>query len=289
MPDRIVVEGLRADTVIGLYDWERMVRQELRIDLVLHCDLREAGASDKVAHTVDYKALTQDVQERVESSSYQLIESLACDIAECCLLRDRVDRVEVRVNKRGALRFADNVAVVVARSQGEPTGRPPHRVYLGIGSNIEPVTNVRAALAALHAEFGALRISPIYRTTAVGCDSAPDFLNLAVEIRTARALPDLRTWIRGLEARQGRMRGDDRNAPRTLDVDVLLYDDVIDDDPEHPLPDPLIAGAPFVLIPLADIARSVVHPTRQLPIGELRAALPTRVPGVERWEQEVLF
>lgn len=289
MPDRIVVEGLRADTVIGLYGWERMVRQELRIDLVLHCDLREAGASDLVTHTVDYKTLTQDVQERVESSSYLLIETLACDIAECCLSRDRVSRVEVRVNKRGALRFADNVAVVVTRSRNDPTGRPPHRVYVGIGSNIEPIPNVRAALAALHAEFGALRVSPIYRTAAVGCDNSPDFLNLAVELRTARTLSDLRTWIRALEARQGRVRGDNRNAPRTLDVDVLLYDDVIDDDDEHPLPDPLIATAPFVLVPLADIARPMVHPTQGVTIGELRASLPEVVPGVERWEQEVLF
>ena len=110
MPDRIVVEGLRADTVIGVYGWERMVRQELRIDLALHCDLREAGATDDVSRTVDYKKLTEAVRARVESSRYLLIETLACDIAECCLERDRVSRVTVRVNKRGALRFARRCA-----------------------------------------------------------------------------------------------------------------------------------------------------------------------------------
>lgn len=289
MPDRIVVEGLRADTIIGLYGWERMVRQELRIDLVLHCDLREAGASDRVEHTVDYKTLTQDVRDRVESSRYQLIETLACDIAECCLERARVSRVEVRVNKRGALRQADNVAVVVTRRRGEPSGRPPHRVHLGIGSNLDPAVHVRSALQALHDEFGALRVSPVYRTAAVGCEGAPDFLNLAVELRTDRTPDDLRAWLRDLESRHGRKRGPDRNAPRTLDVDVLLFDDLVVDGEEHPLPDPLVAAAPFVLVPLADIAAPCVHPKLGVTIGALRAALPQRVPGVEPWEDEVLF
>jgi 2-amino-4-hydroxy-6-hydroxymethyldihydropteridine diphosphokinase/dihydroneopterin aldolase len=289
MPDRIVVEGLRADTVIGVYGWERMVRQELRIDLVLHCDLQQAGASDLVGHTVDYKTLTQDVRDRVESSRYHLIETLACDVAECCLSRERVTRVEVRVNKRGALRQADNVAVVVTRSRGEPSGRPPHRVYLGIGSNVDPVANVRTALAALHAEFGALRVSPVYRTVAVGSEGAPDFLNLAVELRTGLDLDALRVSLRELEARSGRVRGPDRNAPRTLDVDVLLYDDQVVADAVHPLPDPLVESAPFVLVPLADIAAPVVHPTRGVTIAALRAALPEHVPGVDPWEDEVLY
>ncbi len=289
MPDRIVVEGLRADTVIGLHEWERMVRQELRIDLVLHCDLREAGAGDVVARTVDYKALTERVRERVESSRYHLIETLACDIAECCLTYDRVSRVEVRVNKSGALRFADNVAVAVARARGEPSGRPPHRVYLGVGSNIEPATNVRAALTALHDEFGALRVSPIYRTVAIGCEGAPDFLNLAVEIRTDRTPDELRDWLRSLETRQGRVRTGARNAPRTLDIDVLLYDDLVLAGGDHPLPDPLVESAPFVLVPLADIAAPVVHPVRGVTVGELRAALPQHVEGVAPWSDETLF
>ena len=290
MPDRIVVEGLRADTVIGLYGWERMVRQELRLDLVLHCDLREAGASDRVEHTVDYKTLTQSVRDRVESSRYLLIETLACDVAALCLEQDRVSRVEVRVHKRGALRYADNVGVVVSRTRDEPCGRPAHRVLLGIGSNIEPVANVRDALTELHREFGAMRVSPVYRTAPVGCDGAPDFLNLAVELRTDRSPTELRTWLRALEARHGRVRDDERNAPRTLDVDLLLYDDLVDEsDPDHPLPDPLIPTAPFVLVPLADIAGPLVHPVLGTTIADLRAALPQDVPGVTPWDDDVLF
>ncbi len=289
MPDRIVVEGLRADSVIGLYEWERMIRQELRIDLVLHCDLRAAGASDDVADTVDYKALTNDVRERVETSRYRLIETLACDIAEECLAHSRVARVEVRVNKTGALRNADNVAVGVHRAQGEPSGRPGHRAYLGIGSNIDPVTNVRAALTALQQRFGALRVSPTYRTAAVGCDGADDFLNLAVEIRTDLDPDGVWAWTRELEQRQGRARSAARHAPRTLDIDLLLYDDMVREGDEHPLPDPLVASAPFVLVPLADIAARVVHPVERRTIRELRAMLPLDVPGVALYEDAVVF
>lgn len=289
MPDRIVVEGLRADTVIGLYTWERMVRQELRIDLTLHCDLREAGASDQVTDTVDYKTLTNDVRERVESSRYLLIETLASDIAEHCLRDERVSRVEVRVNKTGALRHADNVAVVVHRSRDDASLRPPHRAFLGIGSNIEPVANVRAALAALHERFGAIRVSPAYRTTAVGCEGADDFLNLAVEIRTDLSPDELWAWTRELELQQGRERTPDRNAPRTLDVDLLLYDDLVREGADHPLPDPLVATAPFVLVPLADVAADVLHPALGRTIGALRAALPVTPEGVAPYEDDVLF
>ncbi len=288
MPDRIVVTGLRTDTVIGLYDWERLVRQTLLIDLDVACDLRAAGASDRVEDTVDYKRLTTKVRARVESSRYLLIETLACDIAECCLAQDRVERVRVTVRKPGALRHADDVAVMVERKRGEPSGRPPHRAYVGVGSNIDPVTNVRSALTALHECFGAVRVSQAYRTRAVGYEGADDFLNLAVELRTDLDPVALHAALREIEAAHGRERHDERNAPRTLDLDLLLWDDVVRTDGPV-LPDPLIPDAPFVLVPLADIARHVMHPTLDRSIGSLRDELPVTVPGVSVYSDEVVY
>jgi len=289
VPDRIEVRGLRADTIIGLYSWERMVLQEVRIDLELRCDLRAAGASDDVQDTVDYKTLTQTIRERTESSRYLLIETLADDVAECCLADPRVSSARVRISKPHALRHADDVAVVVTRTQEDGSARPPHRVHLGIGSNIEPVENVRRALHALHARFGALRVSPAYRTTPVGCGPSPDFINLVVELRTDLTLPALWAELRGVEKAQGRVRNDDRNEPRTLDLDILLFDDLVTDAEPVPLPDPLIATAPFVLVPLADIAGPMRHPTAGCTIAALRAKLPATVEGVTPFDDEVLF
>jgi len=289
MTDRIEVTGLRADTVIGLYSWERMVLQEVRIDLVLECDLHAAGASDDVSDTVDYKTLTQSIRERTESSRFILIETLADDVAECCLADPRVQKVRVRISKPHALRHADDVAVVVTRTQENRPSRRAHRVYIGVGSNIEPVENTQRALASLHARFGAIRVSPAYRTTAVGCDGADDFLNLAVELRTDLDPRALWAELRAFEKAQGRTRSDDRNQPRTLDLDILLYDDMVTDEEPVPLPDPLIATAPFVLVPLADIAGPVQHPTAKCTIAELRAKLPATVEGVTPFTTEVLY
>jgi 2-amino-4-hydroxy-6-hydroxymethyldihydropteridine diphosphokinase len=289
MPDSIEVRGLRADTIIGLYSWERMVLQEVRIDLDLRCDLRAAGASDDVQDTVDYKSLTTTVRERTETSRYLLIESLADDVAECCLADPRVHSARVRISKPHALRHADDVAVVVVRTQEDRSSRPRHRVFVGVGSNIEPVTNVRQALATLHRSFGALRVSPAYRTAAVGYEGAPDFLNLVVELRTDLDVAALWTQLRAIEKDQGRMRTDDRNEPRTLDLDMLLFDDLVTDEPPVVLPDRLVSTAPFVLIPLADIAGPVMHPTAERTIAELRATLPADVDGVARYDEKVLF
>ncbi len=291
MPDRIVITGLAVNTVIGLYAWERLVRQTIELDLELTCDLHEAGASDRVGDTVDYKTLTNTVRERIASSGYLLIEALACDVAETCLAHERVRRARVTVHKTGALRYAKNVAVVVEREQGDTRMRPRHRAYVGVGSNVDATTHVRKALQALHERFGALRVSPIYRTRAVGAEGADDFLNAAVEIRTSAAPHELREQLHEIEAQEGRERTDDRNAPRTLDLDVLLYDDLVHSETEHghALPDPGIEESAFVLVPLADIARPVVHPVLGVTIGALRDRMPRTIDGVSRFTDEVLY
>jgi len=291
MPDRIVISGLAVDTVIGLYAWERLVRQSIQIDLELTCDLHAAGATDRVEDTVDYKTLTNAVRARVSSSRFLLIEALACDVAETCLDDTRVKRARVTVHKLGALRHAQNVAVVVEREQGDERMRPPHRAYIGVGSNVDAVTHVQNALQALHDRFGALRVSPVYRTRAVGSDGAADFLNAAVEIRTSAGPHELRDQLHEIEAQEGRERTSDRNAPRTLDLDLLLYDDLVHSTAEHghALPDPGIEESAFVLVPLADVARPIVHPVLGVTIGQLRDRLPRTIDGIRHFKDEVLY
>ena len=144
------------------------------------------------------------------------------------------------------------------------------RAYLSLGSNLEPEKHLRAALAELRAKFGAIVVSPVYRCKAVGFDG-PDFLNLAVAIDTDLSPQALNDWLHALEDRHGRRRDVPRFSSRTLDVDIVLYDDLVMTGEDHlELPRPELRHA-FVLKPLADIAPQAVHPLSRKAMAQLWA------------------
>jgi len=147
------------------------------------------------------------------------------------------------------------------------------RVYLSLGSNQEPQRYLRAALDELRARFGALDISPAYRSAAVGFDGA-DFINLAVGLDTELAPVALNEWLHALEDRHGRRRDVPRYADRTLDVDIVLYDNLVTQGPGHlDIPRKELKHA-FVLKPLADIAPHLRHPVSGDTMADLWAAFP---------------
>ncbi|MBS0514146.1 MAG: 2-amino-4-hydroxy-6-hydroxymethyldihydropteridine diphosphokinase [Proteobacteria bacterium] len=144
------------------------------------------------------------------------------------------------------------------------------RAYLSLGSNLEPEKHLRAALAELRTRFGDIVVSPVYRCTAVGFDG-PDFLNLAVAIDTDLSPQALNDWLHALEDRHGRRRDVARFSSRTLDVDIVLYDDLVMRGEGHlALPRPELKHA-FVLKPLADIAPEAVHPLAHKTLARLWA------------------
>lgn len=288
MTDRVLIDSLSIETVIGIFDWERRVRQSLTLDVELHTDLSQAGITDRLTDTVDYKSLSNALRRRLESSRYRLVETLACDAAEICLEDARVSVAIVTVHKPGALRYARDVAVEVTRARATPPSRPPHRAFIGVGSNLDPIENVRRGLSLLHEEFGAIRVSPTYQTDPVGAPGTPDFLNLVVELRTDRTAADLCAWLHRLETECGRVRAADANTPRTLDLDLLLYDDLVSDVAPL-LPHPQVATAAFVLVPLADLEPELVHPSLGETIGTIRNRLPVTPPGVRRFRDDVVY
>jgi dihydroneopterin aldolase/D-erythro-7,8-dihydroneopterin triphosphate epimerase len=115
--DRIQIRNLRLRCIIGVYPRERTEPQEVRINITLHLDLRRPGMTDEIADTVDYKALKKRIAEQVTASQFQLIEALAASIAGTCLEDQRVRRVDVSVDKPGALTLAESVAVEITRRQ----------------------------------------------------------------------------------------------------------------------------------------------------------------------------
>jgi 2-amino-4-hydroxy-6-hydroxymethyldihydropteridine diphosphokinase len=140
-------------------------------------------------------------------------------------------------------------------------------VYLGLGSNIDAEKNLRLAMGELRRLFGALTVSPVYRSTAVGFDG-PDFLNLVVALATDSAPLDVLQEIERIHEMAGRSRGPDKYSSRPLDIDLLLYDDRVDPSPPLRLPRRDILEYGFVLRPLADIAPDLVHPVTGRTIGE---------------------
>jgi len=113
--DRIFITALAAEAVIGIYDWEREVKQRLEIDLEIWMDLRAAASSDGIEDTLNYKSVAKRVLAFVEASRYRLVEALAGEIARIVLEEFKVARVRVTVHKPGAIRHSRDVGVIVER------------------------------------------------------------------------------------------------------------------------------------------------------------------------------
>jgi 2-amino-4-hydroxy-6-hydroxymethyldihydropteridine diphosphokinase len=150
-----------------------------------------------------------------------------------------------------------------------------HRAWLSLGSNLDAARHLSAALAELRARFGAIVASPAYRFPAVGFDG-PDFVNLAAAIDSDLDAVALNDWLHALEDRHGRRRDVPRYSSRTLDVDIVLFDDAIIDGPGHlHVPRRELEHA-FVLKPLVDIAPGLRVPGDGRTLAELWAASPDR-------------
>jgi dihydroneopterin aldolase len=120
--DKIFLTDLRIDTVIGIWEWERKIRQTVAVDLEMAADIRKAAASDQVQDTLNYKKVAKRVQQFVGDSSFQLVETLAEKIAAIIVDEFDVPWVRVRVNKPGAIRGARDVGVVIERGKEAGSG-----------------------------------------------------------------------------------------------------------------------------------------------------------------------
>lgn len=117
--DTIFLTALKVETTIGIWDWERKIKQTVEIDLEMGTDIRAAVESDDIEDALNYKLIAKRVQQFVTDSSYQLVEALAGKIAELILVEFDVPWVQVRVNKPGAIRNAKDVGVFIRRERDE--------------------------------------------------------------------------------------------------------------------------------------------------------------------------
>jgi 2-amino-4-hydroxy-6-hydroxymethyldihydropteridine diphosphokinase len=143
----------------------------------------------------------------------------------------------------------------------------PH-VYIAAGSNVEPERHLARAAGELEREFPGARFSPWYRNRALGFEGE-DFINLVAGFATALDVSEVLSRLHAIEALCGRPREAQRWAPRSMDLDVLLYGDLVCQEPHLKLPRPDLVKRAYMLGPLAALAPEVVHPTELKTIGEL--------------------
>ena len=115
--DRVFIEDLRIQTVIGIFDWEREITQTISLDLQMAFDIRRAAKSDDIVDTLDYKAVSKRLIQFVEASEFQLVETLAEHCASIVLKEFPVNWVQLKLSKPGAVRGSSAVGVVIERGE----------------------------------------------------------------------------------------------------------------------------------------------------------------------------
>lgn len=115
--DIIFIQGLKVDTVIGIYDWERKIRQDVVIDLEMSADIDSASKTDNIEQTLNYKSICKRLIEYIQNSEFQLVETLAEKIAHIIVIEFNVDWVKLTLNKGEAVTGAQGVGVIIERTK----------------------------------------------------------------------------------------------------------------------------------------------------------------------------
>lgn len=142
------------------------------------------------------------------------------------------------------------------------------RVYLSIGSNIEREHNLRSSVHQIGKLYAPLSLSSVYQSRAVGFDG-PDFYNMVVAFDTDESLSEVYACLRGIEDAHGRLRGAEKYSSRPLDIDLLLFGDLMHGGSPFDIPRAEISRCAFVLLPLCEIAAETVHPETGRTIGDM--------------------
>jgi dihydroneopterin aldolase/2-amino-4-hydroxy-6-hydroxymethyldihydropteridine diphosphokinase len=265
--DKMRIKDLEVYAFHGVFKEEKTLGQRFKISLVLYLCLREAGTTDDITKTVNYGELCHAVEEEFKKVSYDLIESATEKLAEFILLKyDLVQRVVVKVKKPWApigkpLEYA---SVEIDRKWNTS--------YIGVGGNMgDKDKNVKAALDSINNAYHTkiTKTSKFYETKPVGYLEQEDFLNCAIEVKTLLNPLELVRFLLSIEKELKRERVI-RWGPRTIDLDVLLYENIISYLDEIILPHPRMQERMFVLEPLCDIAPYVMHPILNKPIIQIK-------------------
>lgn len=271
--DQIRIDNLEIYAFHGVFPVEKEKGQRFYINAVLYTDLTGAGETDDLTFSTHYGEVCQCMTRVMKMKSWDLIERAAQVTAEEVLLQfPLVQEIELELRKPEApigLPF-DSVSVKVKRGW--------HKVYLALGSNLgEKETYIRNAVAALQArrEFKDFRCSDLIVTAAYGGVEQDEFLNGVLECKTLFSPYRLLEVLQEIEKQAGRERKI-HWGPRTLDLDILFYDDGVYDSKELTIPHRDMANRDFVLQPMLQLAPYKRHPLTHKTIEEMWRELHSR-------------
>lgn len=252
--DHILIDGLRVVSVVGVLDHERQAPQPLRIDVDVHVDLHDAGLSDDLTETVHYGEICERLVAVAQASSDLLLERLAQRMADAVLEFPRVHAVDLTLTKLRPPIPVDvqSSAVRIHRARTSSARLMKHEAVIALGSNLgDRVGYLAFALDRLGDSVTAQ--SEVFETDPVGgpLDQGA-YLNMVAVIETELDPYALLRWMHRIEADAGRERTV-HWGPRTLDLDLLFFDDVVIEGGNLAIPHPRYAERRFVLAPLSQV------------------------------------
>jgi dihydroneopterin aldolase / 2-amino-4-hydroxy-6-hydroxymethyldihydropteridine diphosphokinase len=249
--DKIHIEELEVFAYHGVFQEEKKLGQKFIISAELFLDLSVAGKSDNLEKTVHYGLLCEEIEKEFKSKSFDLLEAASENLTTFILTNyDIIERVKLMIKKPWApigkpIKYA---AVELDRRW--------HKTYIAFGSNLgDKRENISSAIEYINSSTHTkvVRVSSLYETEPVGYEDQDNFINGALEAKTLLSPKELIAFLLDIEKKLKRERII-KWGPRTIDLDVLLYDDIITSFEEIIIPHPRMHERMFVLRPLSDIS-----------------------------------
>ncbi len=271
--DEIRIEELKVYAYHGVFPEENKKGQNFYINAVLYTDTRNAGLEDDLALSTDYGEVVQFISDTMQEKAYRLIETAAERLAEAVLLTfPRIHAIDLEIRKPEAPISLPFSSVSVKINRGWKS------VCIATGANLGDKENqICQAVGQIkdHRLIRNVLESALCRSVPYGNVEQPEFINGALVLETLMRPEELLLFLQELERQAGRVRKptEDRWGPRHLDLDILLYDDIILDSKELTIPHPDMHNRDFVLRPLAQLSPFRRHPLLLKTVKQLLAEL----------------
>lgn len=255
--DKMYIKDLEVFAFHGVFQEEKSLGQKFIISLELDLDLKLAARTGDLLKTVHYGELCEKVEEEFKKNSCDLIETAVLNLADFILNEYKIiNGIKVFLKKPWApiKKHLDTVEIMIERKR--------HKAYIGLGSNMGDKENyLKEAINKICAEKGVelVKQSSFIATKPWGYLDQEDFLNSVIEIETIFEADELMDLLLKIELELNRKR-EIKWGPRTIDLDILMYDEVISSNEKVILPHPRMHEREFVLKPLNEIAPNLMHP-----------------------------